>query len=242
METILDILKDTFGYLCIFSVFIGVFVFIGLFVGNKEYLSNNNPAIFPEKRQTPAHRINNDTPYKLIPHFLTVYETTFFRVLFPIACENNLYVFAKPRVADFVSVTRERYVKGSKWHTYFNVIAMKHIDFLLCDNDLKPIIGFEVDDSSHLRSDRIKRDEFLDKLYSAVGLKVVRVYELNDTDKIKQIVTDSILSPADVKEDSFGINIAVCPRCGQTLSEKVNSKSGEIFHGCNGFPKCRYTV
>jgi hypothetical protein len=236
-------MEDLISLLVSLAPLFSIFIAIGLLFAFVNHISQkNNRGRFPKIRRTPAHRIHTDTPYELISHFLTVHETAFFRVLLPIASEHNLYVFAKPRIADFVSVTLERYVKNSQWHTYFNMIAMKHIDFLLCTHDLKPIIGFEVDDSSHLRSDRIERDEFIDKLYGSVGLKVVHVFELSDTDKLKQLVTDTIISPADVKENiTLEEQTSACPRCGQALSKKVNSKSGEIFFGCNGFPKCRYT-
>ena len=96
--------------------------------------------------------ITTDMPYKLIPSLLTAREASFFVVLAPIAAELGLHVFVKPRIADFVGVTLDRYVKGSKFNTYFNPIAKKHIDFLLCDSDFKPVAGFEVDDKSHSKA------------------------------------------------------------------------------------------
>jgi len=159
-------------------------VALGIFMAFLERKKNR-------KKTKPTTIIGAEMPYKLNACFLTAPEATFFRVLLPIASENNFYVFAKPRIADFVSVTLERYVKGSQWQTYFNKIAMKHIDFLLCDKDFKPVLGFEVDDSTHSRKDRVERDDFVDKIYSTIGLKVVHVSEMNDHDKIKQIIMAS---------------------------------------------------
>jgi ssDNA-binding Zn-finger/Zn-ribbon topoisomerase 1 len=32
-----------------------------------------------------------------------------------------------------------------------------------------------------------------------------------------------------------------CPRCGSPLVERHNSKTGDVFFGCSGYPHCRYT-
>jgi len=32
-----------------------------------------------------------------------------------------------------------------------------------------------------------------------------------------------------------------CPRCSNELKERKNKSTGEVFHGCSSFPKCRYT-
>lgn len=100
----------------------------------------------------------------------------------------GLHVFVKPRIADFVSVTLDRYVKGSKFFTYFNPIAQKHIDFLLCDGDFKPVVGFEVDDKSHSKPDRAARDSFVDGLYKCVGLPVFHVWQWDDREEIENLI------------------------------------------------------
>jgi len=146
--------------------------------------------------RVPAHHVHSGTPYELNQFFLTENEASFFRVLLPIASSHNLYVFSKPRIADFVSVTLERYVKGSQFHAYFGMISQKHIDFLLCDADFKPVLGFEVDDSTHLRPDRIDRDEFVDKLYGAVGLRVIHIHEWSNPEKIEHYISGEIFKDA----------------------------------------------
>jgi hypothetical protein len=58
----------------------------------------------------------------------------------------------------------------------FNLIKAKSIDFVLYDKDLiKPHVAIELDDRSHGRYDRIKRDEFVNKIMEEVGLKLIRI-------------------------------------------------------------------
>ena len=54
-------------------------------------------------------------------------------------------------------------------------IKSKHIDFLLCDKDsLVPLCAIELDDSSHQKESRVKRDIFVDNALEAAGLKFER--------------------------------------------------------------------
>jgi hypothetical protein len=121
--------------------------------------------------------------YSLKPHFLTEREASFYRVLSPQASSKGFVVFAKPRIADFVNVQ-----DGSGFWANFNPIAMKHIDFLLCDKYFVPVMGFEVDDKSHSRPDRAERDKFVDKVYTTVGLPIFHVNDWSVPSDILQLI------------------------------------------------------
>jgi hypothetical protein len=57
-----------------------------------------------------------------------------------------------------------------------NRIDRKHVDFLLCDpQTMRPLAGIELDDKSHQRADRQARDEFVDRVFAAAKLPMVRV-------------------------------------------------------------------
>lgn len=59
---------------------------------------------------------------------------------------------------------------------YYNRIASKHVDYLLCEPDtMKPLFAVELDDASHNRADRKARDEFVDKVFQAAGLPLIHV-------------------------------------------------------------------
>ena len=56
-----------------------------------------------------------------------------------------------------------------------NRIARKHVDFLLCDpRSTQPLLGIELDDSGHSRPSRQERDYFVDEVFAAAGLPLMR--------------------------------------------------------------------
>ena len=67
--------------------------------------------------------------------------------------------------------------KGAdNWQSHFNKIQSKHVDFLLCDSDrVRPVCAIELDDSSHRRAKRRKRDKDVDRFFRAAGLPLVRI-------------------------------------------------------------------
>lgn len=57
----------------------------------------------------------------------------------------------------------------------WNRISRKHVDFLLCNSrSMRPRIGIELDDSSHAREDRQARDAFVQQVFEASGLSLLR--------------------------------------------------------------------
>ncbi|MCZ7546312.1 MAG: DUF2726 domain-containing protein [Anaerolineae bacterium] len=55
-------------------------------------------------------------------------------------------------------------------------INQKHVDFLLCDAaSMRPLVGIELDDSSHERSDRKQRDKTVDGVFKAGGLPLLHM-------------------------------------------------------------------
>jgi hypothetical protein len=63
----------------------------------------------------------------------------------------------------------------SNWQTSFNKIAMKHFDFVICNNDdLSIICAIELDDKSHHRRHRIERDVFVNSACESAKFPLVR--------------------------------------------------------------------
>lgn len=98
-------------------------------------------------------------PYKMRQVLFSPAERSFLGVLDQ-AVGESYRVFGKVRVADVVSVhpTPDRKV----WQRAFNKISSKHLDFVLCSkSDLTVVAAIELDDSSHQKRKRQKRDAFL---------------------------------------------------------------------------------
>src|SRR4051812_44743306 len=88
-------------------------------------------------------------PYLVRDNFLSSAEISFYHVLRTVI-NDQAVICPKVRLADIF------YVKGRNhgWGPQ-NRINQKHVDFLLCNpKSMKPMLGIELDDASHKRSDR----------------------------------------------------------------------------------------
>jgi hypothetical protein len=108
----------------------------------------------------------------VVESLLTPAEQLFYRSL-DLAIAGRLQILCKVRLADLFQVASN---DSKERHRLFRKIAAKHIDFLLVEPDrLEPILAIELDDSSHSRSDRRERDQFLDELFGIVEFPLLRV-------------------------------------------------------------------
>jgi hypothetical protein len=148
-------------------------------------------------RATPA--ISGTPPFAVLPYAKTKYffsaaERSFFEILRRLVPDHT--VFAKVRLADLVSVRKGT----SSWQSHFNRIDGKHIDFILCDTDLSPVVAIELDDLSQDDEDRESRDRFVDQVLASVSLPIIRVrakhaYRL---DEVRRMLSPHVCAPAPV--------------------------------------------
>ena len=119
----------------------------------------------------PGQERHEPLPYKKCEYFFTKAERSFYGVLQK-SLNSEHVLFAKVRLCDVVDV-----VPGTeKRQTHMNKISSKHVDFLLCDaNYIKPVLVIELDDGSHSRADRQKRDELVDRILAAAKVPILRV-------------------------------------------------------------------
>ena len=96
------------------------------------------------------------------------YTRKFYGVLVE-AVGDEVIVFGQCRVADLINVNSKQNFGA------FNRIKSKHVDFVLVQkSDWSLLCAIELDDKSHRRYDRMKRDNFLDDLFEQVGLPLFR--------------------------------------------------------------------
>ena len=69
-------------------------------------------------------------------------------------------ILAKVRLADLVDADKRHRL----WRANFNRVCSKHIDFVICDLALSPIIAVELDDSSHQLPERQARDRDVNRI------------------------------------------------------------------------------
>ena len=123
-------------------------------------------------------------PYSLKKCVLTNREKKFYEVLKPVADKFNLTILIKIRLADFITC---KAADKKVWQSSFNKINSKHIDFLLCDEQLKPGIAIELDDSTHDKEKRIERDKFVDAVYREIGLNIIHIRNYDEISLETQI-------------------------------------------------------
>jgi hypothetical protein len=81
---------------------------------------------------------------------------------------------AKVRLADIFGI-KKGLERGDRQRAK-NRINAKHVDFLLIQkSDGRPLLGIELDDSSHEEEERITRDAFVDSVFSSAAIPLLHV-------------------------------------------------------------------
>lgn len=189
-------------------------------------------------------------PYSLRDDFMSPAELSFYHVLCQ-AVGSRASVMVKVGLGDVFFVSQPH-----KSLSYLNRISAKHTDFLICETGtLRPLVGVELDDRSHKRTDRQARDMFVDGVFAAVELPLVRV-RAQAGYSVQEI--GALLSPhlSGVMERStppVGVDLTAplkteaaptlptCPRCGVPMMRRRAGKGthvGEEFYGCPNYPRC----
>lgn len=113
-------------------------------------------------------------PYRARP-ILTKREYGFYLLLQREAARRNLLICPKVGVKDLLEVTsRRNYMK------YFHKIAQKHVDFVVCDRELRVLFALELDDGSHDSKEAAKRDQFKNRAFKAAKVPLKRIREFDE--------------------------------------------------------------
>jgi very-short-patch-repair endonuclease len=139
----------------------------------------------------------NPSPYAK-RNLFSAAERSFYEVLCRLAPEYT--IFAKVRLADLVRVE----ASGREFWQRFNSITGKHVDFVLCDGQLAPVVAIELDDLSHEEGDRVARDKFVDAVLLSAELPVLRVKAKHGymLDEIRQLLTPHLQTSGSSLADS----------------------------------------
>ena len=197
-------------------------------------------------------------PYHLKPDFLSPAELNLYHVLRSVV-GGRAAVLAKVLLGDlFYPKTGDR----TENTQYRNKIDRKHVDFLLCEpQTMRPLAGIELDDASHSRADREERDRFVERVYQAARLPLVRIpakrsYHTGELAALLQgQVGLSLVEPAQteparrpeivpaVEEQGQAAGVPDCPTCGKPMVLRTVQREGphygKRFWGCSDFPRCR---
>ncbi|MFV2043776.1 MAG: DUF2726 domain-containing protein [Anaerolineales bacterium] len=196
-------------------------------------------------------------PYRLRDGFLSPAELSYYKVLTSVLGPKAT-VCAKVRLADILFVPRPSENIG-----FFNRIAQRHVDFVLCESsNMKPVLAIELDDASHSRPARSERDIFMDEALHAAGLPILRVTPRRQYSREEVIAqlrpflsgpprvdksptaesrVEAFPTPSASSEDAP----PTCPKCGVPMIIRIASRGehkGSRFYGCPNYPNCRQVL
>lgn len=181
-------------------------------------------------------------PYRLRDDFLSPAELSFFRVL-QLAIGDRWVISCKVNLTDLFFVPR-----GEGQLSWRNRIDRKHVDFVLCDPaTMHPRLGIELDDSSHQREDRQDRDLFVNEVFDAAALRLLRIpaartYSVSD---IAAAIEGEVGQSAAIPPVPPSSKDPICPKCGIPMVQRKATRGanrGGSFWGCSNFPECREVI
>ena len=202
-----------------------------------------------------AGRTSVPASYHLRDDFLSPAERQFFHVLYQ-AVTPWAVICPKVRLGDiFYAQTPSK----RQWYIARNKIERKHLDFLLCNPEtMQPMLGVELNDSSHDRPQRKKRDRFVMELFDEAGLPLVgiRVQRQYDAEQLRRFLrhraglngasTESNRVSNGPQESAAPSSLAPdCPNCGTPMvlrTVRSGANQGNQFWGCPNYPRCRGIV
>ena len=110
-----------------------------------------------------------EMPYHRCDGLLTNAEKDFYRQLRRVV-PRGVSVAPKVRLADVITCGE------ADWRAFGTKIAQKHIDFVLFwEDSTEVLLAIELDDRSHERPERRRRDEFVDRALHGAGVPLLRV-------------------------------------------------------------------
>lgn len=105
---------------------------------------------------------------------LTKREQQEYLILRDAAEKRNLRICPKVRLLDLVEPKSD----AQNRQGLLARVWSKHVDFVICNRDMEVICIIELDDTTHLRQDRIERDQFVDEVLKGSGYKIIHTWAI----------------------------------------------------------------
>lgn len=120
-------------------------------------------------------------------HIITQHELAFYQALHEAV--SGCIIIPQAHLSIFLN----HKVRGQNWSRAFSRINGKSVDFLICTNDMRPLLAIELDDITHSRPDRQQRDAFVNTVITNAHIPLLRFTASGwNTDTIKQQVTQAL--------------------------------------------------
>lgn len=141
--------------------------------GKRPRLRHRHPRRRRASRHAPKYATRSreqGTAYINRQALLSRGENAFFGALRE-AVAGHYLIMCKVRLADLITCSDAAWRCGGG-----RPIAQKHVDFVLCDpQTTRFVLGIELDDRSHDRPDRRRRDAFVNDVMAGAGIRLLRI-------------------------------------------------------------------
>ncbi|ELN5383224.1 DUF2726 domain-containing protein [Escherichia coli] len=109
---------------------------------------------------------------------LTEREVSFMKGLFRIVDMNRWYLCPQVRVADIVQLNGNIRPRSRQWWQLFRIVSQWHVDVVIVERcSFSIVAAVELDDASHLRPERRRRDILLEEVLRQAGIPLLRSHD-----------------------------------------------------------------
>lgn len=109
---------------------------------------------------------------------LTEREVSFMKGLFRIVDMKRWYLCPQVRVADIVQLNGNIRPRSRQWWQLFRMVSQWHVDVVIVERcSFSIVAAVELDDASHLRPERRRRDILLEEVLRQAGIPLLRSHD-----------------------------------------------------------------
>lgn len=116
-------------------------------------------------------KANYKEKYNKKEKLLTQNEILFYKVINEALKDKNIIINSQVVLYEIIETKKN----NKNFNSNFNKIKSKSIDFVLTDKEFNILLCIELDDTTHNRKDRIKRDDFINELFEELEIKLLRI-------------------------------------------------------------------
>ncbi len=139
--------------------------------------------------------------YEAKESLLSGAESDFFGVLSRVVGD-VYHVWPMVRLADLVDIR----AVGARHRSLLNRVTQYHVDFVLCDRGtFRPVLAIELDDRTHDRPKRVKRDATFEVTLAAAGIPLARfrVRPKFDPDRVLRKLRQAMKSGVELRTEEL---------------------------------------
>ena len=120
---------------------------------------------------------------------MTEREQEFYKKL-KLICGDSILIFPQIHLSNLFFHN----IKGQNFKAAFKFINKLSVDFVLVDSrNYKTLLAIELDDSTHNKQERIRRDLIVNDIFKKANFPLLRVDSIKiDNEKLKQMILENI--------------------------------------------------